>query len=84
VVIHCSYLWPDEADRVVDAVRRGIGARTVPLIGSVEIVAADDGDHIDMSFFVPALGEHRTLRLEKDEQSSAEIEWRVREKLSDL
>ena len=68
----------------MDAVRRGIGARTIPMIGSVDIVAADDGDHIDMSFFVPALGEQRTLRLEKDEQSSAEIEWRVREKLADL
>jgi hypothetical protein len=39
---------------------------------------------IEVSFYIPALEEYRALRFGSDEQSSAEIEYRVRERLADL
>jgi hypothetical protein len=82
MVIHSFDLAHEEADRIADAVRHGIGARMVPMIGNVDIVA---GEHaIAISLWIPAFAETRALRFEKGEQTSTEIERRVREKLADL
>jgi hypothetical protein len=85
MVIHSFYLPHEEADRIESAVRRGIRAETAPKLGSVDIVPAHhDNRTIEVSFSIPALGEYRTLKFCKDEQSSEEIEQRVRERLADL
>jgi hypothetical protein len=85
VVIHSAYLPHEEADRIESAVRRGIAAHAATRVGSVDITPVHlDNRIIEVSFLIPSLEEYRTLKFRKDEQSSAEIEWRVRERLSDL
>lgn len=85
MVIHSFYFTPEEAGRIESAVRRGIHTRTAPRVGNVDIVAAHHGSRtIEVSFYIPALEEYRALRFGRDEQSSAEIEHRVRERLADL
>jgi hypothetical protein len=85
MVIHSFYFTPEEAGRIESAVRRGIRAQTASRVGNVDIVAAHHGSRtIEVSFSIPALGECRALRFRRDEQSSEEIERRVRERLADL
>ena len=83
--IHTSYLSPEESERIENAVRHGIRPETAAKIGRVDIVPArDDNRTIEVGFSIPALGEYRALKLRKHEQSSNEIEQRVRECLADL
>jgi hypothetical protein len=83
--IHSTYLAPEEAERIENAVRRGVRPEAAPKIGRVDIVPArHDNRTIEVSFSIPALGEYRALKFGKDEQSSQEIEQRVRERLADL
>ena len=83
--IRTAYIQPDEAERIENAVRHGIAPETAPKIGSIDIVPAHhDNRTVEVSFSIAALGAYRTLRLRPGEQSSEEIEQRVRALLADV
>jgi len=83
--IHIAYLPSEEAERIENAVRHGIRPGAAPKIGSVEIMPAHhDNRTVEVSFSIAALGAYRTLKLGPGEQSSEEIERRVRELLADV
>jgi hypothetical protein len=79
-----SYVSPEEAARIEAAVRRAIRPETTAKIESVDILHAQhDPTTVEVSFAIPPF-EYRTLRFWRAEQSSDEIERRVRRRLADL
>ncbi len=79
-----SYVSTEEAERIEAAVRRAIRPETTAKIESVDILPAQhDPSTVEVSFSIPPF-EYRTLRFWRAEQSSDEIERRVRKRLADL